>query len=309
MKAFVSGLVNIETTVHIGEFPINSSRVEYLFFGINSDVSGVGFNIVKALAALGDDAILVSIIGNDFDSTRILSSLENMNLTSKYLFRELKEIPKSIILYDDSGKRKIYCDLKDIQEKFIQYDKVKNCVSESDIIILCNINYNRKFIQDIKKSGKLIASDVHVIESIEDEYNRDFMECADILFLSNERLPYESERFLNDLRVRYFAKVIVIGCGKEGALLYDRDKNKIYRLSAVNIGKVINTVGAGDALFTAFIHYYMKGFNCLDALAYAEVFAAIKIKNNGASIGFCSEQEVEEYYKKVSFKISEMNVF
>ena len=75
MKAFVSGLVNIETTLHIGEFPINYSPIDYLFFGINSDVSGVGFNIVKALAALGDDAILVSIIGNDFDSTRILSSL------------------------------------------------------------------------------------------------------------------------------------------------------------------------------------------------------------------------------------------
>ena len=52
----------------------------------------------------------------------------------------------------------------------------------------------------------------------------------------------------------------------------------------------------------------MKGFNCLNALVYAEVFVAIKIKNNGASSGFCSEQEVEEYYKSISLEISEINI-
>jgi|GEM_PF-4315712 hypothetical protein len=52
----------------------------------------------------------------------------------------------------------------------------------------------------------------------------------------------------------------------------------------------------------------MKGFNCLNALVYAEVFATIKIKNNGASSGFCSEQEVEEYYKSISLEISEINI-
>ena len=52
---FVSGLVNIETNLKISNFPINYSPIEYLFNGISSTVSGVGYNVSKAFATLGDE--------------------------------------------------------------------------------------------------------------------------------------------------------------------------------------------------------------------------------------------------------------
>ena len=42
----------------------------------------------------------------------------------------------------------------------------------------------------------------------------------------------------------------------------------------------------------------MKGFNCLNALVYAEVFATIKIKNNGGKrivVAYLSIGEAENY--------------
>ena len=52
MKILVSGLLNIETTVAVKEFPINYYPIDYPFFGVNSGVGGVGYNIAKALFVL-----------------------------------------------------------------------------------------------------------------------------------------------------------------------------------------------------------------------------------------------------------------
>ena len=62
MKILVSGLLNIETTVAVRGFPINYYPIDYPFFGIDSNVSGVGFNIAKAMTALGDEVNLISCL-------------------------------------------------------------------------------------------------------------------------------------------------------------------------------------------------------------------------------------------------------
>jgi len=61
----VSGHITIETTVKIDHFPIEYSPIEYKFNGVNSTVSGVGYNITKALKILGGNPTLFSLIGND----------------------------------------------------------------------------------------------------------------------------------------------------------------------------------------------------------------------------------------------------
>lgn len=123
------------------------------------------------------------------------------------------------------------------------------------------------------------------------------MEYADILFLSDEKLPYDANRFIFELKEKYHASIIVIGLGEKGALLYERSEDRIYRLGAAHIGRVENTLGAGDALFSGFINYYGKGYPIVEALVRAELFAAWKIQYNGAAIGFCGEDIVEQYYQ------------
>ena len=66
-KILVSGLCNIETTLKVNKFPIEYYPIDYPFFGIKSSVSGVAYNISKALKTLGDDVTLVSYVGNDFE--------------------------------------------------------------------------------------------------------------------------------------------------------------------------------------------------------------------------------------------------
>ena len=300
-KIFVSGLMNIETTVKIKSFPINYFPIDYPFFGVNSSVSGVGVNVGKALKKLNNDVKFTSMIGNDFEGDNVIKCLEEENIDSGLVKRILKETPSSAILYDDEGKRQIYCDLKDIQSAEYPIDeKIKNAIKECDIAIICNTNYNRNILKYVKSIKIPVATDVHVLNDIEDEYNKEFMENADILFLSDEQIEGDHEVFISKLKDRYRnLKIVVLGRGNKGAMMYTRDDDMIRAFPAVELGKVVNTVGAGDALFSAFVNYYSKGFTPIDAINRAQIFASYKIGFNGAANGFISEERVEELFNNI----------
>ena len=208
---------------------------------------------------------------------------------------KLRHTPSSVVLYDPEGKRQIYCDLKDIQETDYAFDA--SVLEGIDLVAACNINFNRPLLPLAKEAGKVVATDVHVLSDIHDEYNREFMEYADILFLSDEAVGDGYRAFMEKIADAYSCRIIVMGRGARGAAMYLRETGQITDMPAVSAGTVVNTVGAGDALFSAFLHYYAKGLAPLDALRRAQIFAAHKITVNGASNGFVSEQTVEEWAK------------
>ena len=104
-KILVSGLLNTETTSAVRGFPINYYPIDYTFFGINASVSGVAFNIAKALRILGDDVCLTSMIGNDFSAAYIENELKELNIDTRNILPSLQQTPSSVVLYDPEGKR------------------------------------------------------------------------------------------------------------------------------------------------------------------------------------------------------------
>ena len=89
MKVLISGLMNIETTIPVKQFPIEYSGIEYPFFGINSNVSGVGYNLAKAFLTLGDMPDMISYLGNDLEGNIIKRQvLQNTGLHCRNLKRE-----------------------------------------------------------------------------------------------------------------------------------------------------------------------------------------------------------------------------
>lgn len=74
-RVLVSGLINVETTVRVAAFPVAYSSVRFPFHGVASTVSGVGYNIAKALATLGDEIRLCSLVGRDLAGDVVLPRL------------------------------------------------------------------------------------------------------------------------------------------------------------------------------------------------------------------------------------------
>ena len=292
MNILVSGLINTETTAQVRGFPIPYYPIDYPFFGVNTAVSGVGFNLAKAMKTLGDQVRLLSMTGDDFSASYIRHTLQCEGIDYSGVLPRLRQTASSVVLYDPEGKRQIYCDLKDIQETAYPYSPVD--LDGIDLVVACNINFNRELLRKAKAMGKTIATDVHVLGNIFDEYNRDFMEAAEILFLSDEAVGENYHGFLMDLARMYNPKIIIMGRGSKGTAMYLREEDRIIEMPAVHVGAVVNTVGAGDALFSAFIHFYAQGLAPIDCLKRAQVFASAKIGVSGASKGFVTEQRIEE---------------
>lgn len=296
-KIVVAGLINIETTQAIGKFPIEYNPIDYTFFGTESTVSGVGFNVAKALKCLGSDVSLLSLIGKDMYKECIYAELEKSGIKKDGIKESLKEIPQSIVLYDSEGKRKIYLDLKDIQDMSYEVSDEQNPFEGAEIAVICNINFARSLFDAAKKAAKKIATDVHVVCDIHDDFNKQFMESSDILFMSNEAILGREEQFVKEVASAYDNEIIVVGMGSEGALLYQKEDKSITMVKAVHTRDIVSTIGAGDALFSAFIHFYSKGVTAKEALQRAVYFASYKIGEKGAACGFISEEKLLELYK------------
>ncbi len=293
-KILVSGLINVETTLKVDSFPIAYSPVRYPFYGINSTVSGVGYNLTKALTILGDQVDFLSLIGADAAGNLVRAALNKDNLPSAKVLGHLGATAQSVILYDGSGRRQINVDLKDIQEQAYPPDTFNQAISICDLAILCNINFSRPYLQIARQRGCLVATDVHTISNLEDTYNRDFMQYADILFLSDENLQSPPEIIAREAMERFGNEIVVVGMGAAGALLASRQEAIITRFPAVKTRPVVNSIGAGDALFSSFIHFYLKSRDAESALQRAMLFASYKIGTSGAAEGFLTEAELEK---------------
>jgi sugar/nucleoside kinase (ribokinase family) len=292
-KILVSGLINIETTLKVDSFPLTYEPARYPFFGINSSVAGVGYNIAKALTTLGDEVIFLSIIGRDLAGEQIRLSLSRDKISDSMVLGAMPDTAQSVIIYNKDGKRQIHTDLKDIQDRSYPVEKLDEVFAITSLAILCNVNYNRPLLARVKEAGIPLATDVHTISSIEDAYNCDFMDAADILFLSDEALPCSPEAFARRLQDRYGTAVIVIGLGAAGALLSIKDDNFMTRIPAVQTRPVVNTIGAGDALFSSFLHAFNKSGDPHEAIRKAVVFSSYKIGDPGAAEGFLNARELE----------------
>jgi sugar/nucleoside kinase (ribokinase family) len=295
----VSGLINIETTLRVDGFPIEYFPVRYPFFGVNSSVSGVGFNIALALTTLGDTIHFLSLIGRDLAGDLVKNVLDATCLPADDVLDELKQTPQSVILYDPAGRRQIHVDLKDIQDQAYPYERFQQALGECSMAVLCNINFSRPFLRPTILAGKLIATDVHAISDLEDEYNRDFMVSANILFMSDEHLPCSPEDWVRRVWDRYPAQIVVVGMGAQGALLGIHSDHVLERIPAITTRPVVNTIGAGDAMFSAFIHFYCQSKDAMQALGKASLFASYKIGGTGAADGILDEASLNQRYASI----------
>lgn len=289
----VAGLINYETTLRVEGFPVGYEPVRFPFFGVGGTVSGVGYNIARALGSLGSTARLASLIGRDQVGGLVRQALAADGIADGAVLSTLDQTCQSVILYEGGGRRAIFTDLKDIQERAYPADGFAELCRGADLAAVCNINYARPLLAVAAAQGLPIATDVHAVADLDDAYNRDYMAAAEILFLSHERLPAAAEAFARAIQDRFGTPIVVIGMGGEGALLALRREGLLARVPAVAPRGVVSTVGSGDALFSAFLDGHARGMAPLEALRRAVVFAGYKVGGRSGAEGFLSAADLD----------------
>ena len=93
----------------------------------------------------------------------------------------------------------------------------------------------------------------------------------------------------------YGTEIIILGQGSEGLMLYDKSQNLRIHYNTVKTNEVVNTIGAGNALFACFLHYYLETGDSVNAIKNALLFASYKIGYMGTSNGFMTTDQLEQW--------------
>lgn len=299
-RLLVQGNVNLETTLRIPAFPIPYRSAQFVPHAVNIGVSGVGYNLAKALSVLGDEVVLAAIVGRDTAAATIRKQLRDDGLDDRYVLGQADKTALSVVVYDDNGKRAAFADLKDLMNHVYPDDLFCEALAGMEAVLFTQAAYCRPLLATAGAAGKQVAVDLQLIADLDDPYKRPYLEAAEIVFMSGEALPEPPETWAWHLLERYpVVRVVGIGLGAEGALLADRDTGLTLRVPAVTPRPVVNTSGAGDALFACFMHYYLSARDAEESLRRAVVFASYKTGEAGSSQGLLDEAGLEQLYRSL----------
>jgi ribokinase len=159
--------------------------------------------------------------------------------------------------------------------------------------VLCNVNWTRSLLAPTRAAGVRVVTDLHAVAGLDNPYDADYLDNADILFLSGEILPEPPERFAARILAGSSAEIVGMGLGEQGALIATRSADPIV-VPAPALRPVVSTTGAGDALLAAFVHFHRRRMSPEEAMRRAVVFASWTVGARGASEGFLDESALEE---------------
>ena len=293
-KFMVAGFVQMETIIKVEALPVPYKQFESIPDLVNSGIGGAGFNEAMALKWLGNEVDFMSMVARNMSRRQIEAYLKtfDVNLKTDYVLPMLDGMPTSVILYC-KGKKQTFEDVKDIRHVEYDYDLLESRIQDKDMILMSNCNFCRPIIGLAKKYQKPLAVNVRSMRAEKIANKEDFLAAADILYISDDDLESDHYDCIKECREKYDPEIVIMGIGDKGVILYTKEDNSVIEYRPVKTNEIVNTIGAGNALFSSFMHYYVKTKNAKEAIKNALLFASYKIGFVGTSNGFMTEEQIE----------------
>jgi sugar/nucleoside kinase (ribokinase family) len=289
----VAGVTNLQFSVPVDGFPLGYVPVRYPQGQTGVRVAGVGYNVAAALTALGSEVRLATFAGGDLLGGAVESELRARGLYGPWVAGG-QETPRSVVLHEPRGERMICTDLRGLPEAVYPPGVFAAALDGADYAVITNIGFARPLLAVARDAGVPVAADVQAVGDLADDYNRDWMTAARVLFCSHERLPVPPQAWIAMVQQRYQTPVVVVGCGAGGALLGVRETGELRHVPAVAPRGVTSTAGAGDALAAALMHVYAATGDPYAAITQAVVFAGYAVGAEPDGSAFLSGSQLAE---------------
>lgn len=294
-KVLVAGFIQIETIVNVDQIPVRYKAVRSKPNTIFTSVGGDAYNTSLALTWLGNSVDFISMIGKADNREIVNSHGSEILINSEYVLPLLSQTPTAVIFYDEDKQQQIFEDIKNIREVSYDLDLVESRLQRCELVVLSNANFCRPFISLAKEYKKTLAINIREYKEENLVYNRDFLEEADIIYVSDDNLIGDPYIFVRELADTYDPEIIILGQGNKGVILYSKTDSMLAHFNSVRTNEIVNTVGAGNALFSCFLHYYTRDKDATHAIKKALLFASYKIGFVGTSNGFMTEEQIDQW--------------
>jgi sugar/nucleoside kinase (ribokinase family) len=291
-RIVVVGVASLYMAVGVGEFPLErapGARPDWMRAG----VAGSAAHVAKALSTLGDEVRLCTLAGTDPAGLAVRADLRACGLSCEGVIdAEATSLGVALIAPDGTRMGLPYTAV--VNAVGYPPETFRRLTAGADLAVLTSARFTRPLIRWAEHASIPIAVDVHLISDVNDSQSRPWLEAADIVFCSHERLPCPSEEWVPRVFGRYPGCAVVgIGKGADGAILGLRDGTLIHAEAVAPRG-VVSTSGAGDALFASFLHGWLVTGNPVDALQAAVLYAGWKVGDPVPGAAALTEQELTD---------------
>ncbi|MCR4924516.1 MAG: carbohydrate kinase family protein [Lachnospiraceae bacterium] len=291
----VAGVIQIETIIKVEKIPIEYTPITNKCDSIYTAAGGDAYNEALALSWLGDQVKLLSMVARNQDMSILNPAGREVTIDTEYILRIMDHTPAEVLFYDEERKEQIFEDLKDLREDAYDMAMVPPMIAASDLVILSNANFCRAFLEPARHYGKKVAVNIHSYEVDKEAFNRDFLEAASILYFSDDTIEGDPFDFVRTIADKYGTDIIILGQGAHGLILYDKERDLNVHYDSVQTNEVVNTAGAGNALFACFLHCYQESGDSVTSIKNAMLFASYKIGYMGTSNGFMTVEQLEQW--------------
>ena len=150
-----------------------------------------------------------------------------------------------------------------------------------------------------KRAGAVLACDLQDVRDPDDDYLTDFMEGADILFVSSTH-HLNPAPMLKQLVRRSNGSMVVCGRGGLGVAIATTDGIRVYPPPRVDL-PVVDTNGAGDALAVGFlVAHELEGRPVEEAVQRGQLAARWTCAQRASSSDLVTREQLEELVAEAS---------
>lgn len=226
---------------------------------------GGAANVALNIKSLGSTPILLSMIGDDEDGTKLINQLENNNISTKYIFREKNRITtvktrimsegQHVLRIDEEDTSNITREntdkLKNIFQYIIDFEKVDAVIFQDYDKGLLNDEFIQFLISKSKEKNIFISVDPkfdNFFSYIDtDLFKPNLKEVGAALNESIEPNLMNLDKVANKLKSKLNFKHIYITLGSKGIYYFDGNKSEIV---PTKLQAVVDVSGAGDVVLS-----------------------------------------------------------
>ncbi|MBE6891211.1 MAG: hypothetical protein E7481_04190 [Ruminococcaceae bacterium] len=259
-------------------------------------IGGAPFNFSAHLAHLGDDAHLITAIGNDDLGNDALNEMKKHGIHTDLVQKNDFSTGKCLVTLDENGIPSYNVltdtaydnitltddDIAKINGDVFYFNTLiqRNPVSKKTLEkilekcsfpeIFCDINIRENCY--CKESLELCMKKSTIVKISDEEGH--FLEDLGLIEKSDESFP---KRVLNNFPD---LKQVVYTLGKNGSMVQDR--TTLYMSGIPPKVNVVSTVGAGDCFGATYLHYIMNGATIEEAIKQATLRSNIVVSHKEA---------------------------
>jgi sugar/nucleoside kinase (ribokinase family) len=278
-RVFVIGPVSWNLLVRVADLPAAEPHAVFAQWH-HECLGGTSAGKTLNLRRLGVEVSLCTLIGDDRTGAKIRRALEPSGV-DLIVRRSANGSERHVNLMDAAGRRlSIYLTLPEPGAPVPARQDA--ALAAADAVIVDLADHSRQALPAARALGKPVWCDLHDYDG-RSAFQAEFLEAADYLFVSDERLP-DPHRFLHE-QIAAGKRLAVCTRGAQGALALVPGA-EIVEVAAEPVAEVVDTNGAGDAFFAGFLSAHLAGEPLRACLDLATSTAAACVRSPELAAGF-----------------------